>query len=230
MSKKEQLYTPRGILGNYPALDKVDYGSDDYPDPEGSFKCEVIFDSTDKEVKKFMKMLDALNPAIEEKRDEFVKAQLKKGKKAEPEIHPNYTYVYSEEGEKTDRIAVKFKTKYSGINKKGEKWTRKLPLYDGRGGRIKGKLGISGGSEVVIKFTLGDPYCTPKLAGVAKYLEGAQIIELVKWEDDGGGFEVVDDGYEFSEEDLSDTMETEPEAEPEDAEEDQDELPEFASK
>ncbi len=221
---KEYLYTPPGILGDYPALDRVDY----YKDTDGKYKCDLIFNTTNKDVKAFVKKMDDLMPSIMEAKEKYEKAQLKKGDKVELDVNPMYKYVYSEEGEKTDQIKVGFKTKASGTNKTtGEAWARSFNLVDGSGKRIAGKIGIGGGSKAIVKYTLGTPYAIPKVGcGITKYLEGAQLLELVKFGDDGGGFAPVEDGYSFDEDDVTIATNTATEVT---QMEEPDDLPSFAS-
>ena len=228
---KETLVSPKGVVGPYPAIDRIDYGSDDYPDPAGSYKCEVHLDKKDKGVKELMKRFDAFTPEIEAAARALEKKTLKeKGKKIEVSINPMYREVYDEEGEETGVIAIKAKTKASGKNRKtGEEWNRKLPIRDSKGNLIKGKLGIATGSVVKMAATIGDVYATPTAgAGRTLYLDSVMLFELQQF---GGSNpfseeDYEDDGYEFDASDVQEETSSEDNA---NDDEDEDDVPAFAS-
>ena len=230
---KQQIVTPKGIVGPYPAIDRVDYGSNDYPDPDGSFKCELRLDRKDKAVKKLIAEFDSMTPDIEAEAKAFKANMLKKkGKKVDVNVNPMYSTVYDEEGEDTGMIAIKAKTKASGTNKKtGKSWERKLPVRDAKGTLIKGSLGISTGSTVKMAITVGDIYANSNAgAGRALFLDQVMLYDLVQYGGPNpfGDEDIEEDGYVF---DASDVQE-ETQKEPDNAftdEEDDDEEPDFAS-
>jgi len=227
--KKEQIITPKGIVGPYPAIDRVDYGTDKYPDKDGSYKCEIRLDKTLPATKKLIEKLDAMVPAIEKEVEAFKKKQLKtKGEKVDITLNPLYRTVYDEDGEETNLVAVKAKTKASGINKKsGEKWERQIPIRDSRGTLIKKSLGISTGSEIKMAMTVGDIYVNPNAgAGRAFYLDSIMLYELVQYGGDNpfGDEDLEEGGYEY---DASDAKEPTNDFEKEDNSDDEE--PDFAA-
>jgi hypothetical protein len=231
VDKKEQIITPKGIVGPYPAIDRVDFGTDQYPDVDGSYKCEVRLDKTTEPVKALIKKFDSMVPAIEKEAEAFKKKMLKtKGEKVDITVNPLYRNVFDEDGEPTNLIAVKAKTKASGVNKKtNETWERNLPIRDSKGSLIKAKLGISTGSTVKIAMTIGDIYVNPKAgAGRAFYLDSVMLYDLVQYGGSNpfGEEDMEDGGYEYDPTDVQEETK-----EPANAfeEDDNDEEPDFAS-
>lgn len=208
--KKEQIITPKGIVGPYPAIDRVDKGTDQFPDPDGSYKCEIRLDKTEKPVAALMAKLDDMVPEIEKAARAFEKKMLKtKGEKVEIALNPLYRAVFDEDGVHTNMIAIKAKTKASGVNKKTqERWERELPVRDSKGNLIKSKLGISTGSAIKMAMTVGDIYVTSKAgAGRAFYLDSVKLYELVQYGGDnpfGDDEDLEEGGYEY---DASDAHE-----------------------
>jgi len=228
--KKEQIVTPKGIVGPYPAIDKVDYGTDQYPDADGSYKCEIRLNKNDPKVKDLLKRFDDMVPAIEKEAEAFKKKQLKAGKKVDITINPLYRVVFDEEGEETELVALKAKTKASGINKKtNEQWERKLRVEDSKGTPIKKALGISTGSTIRMAFTLGDIYVNPKAgAGRAFYLDAIRLLELVQYGAESAFDDEDEGGYEYDDSDAQEETQTTTTSSF-DEEEDNDDEPDFAS-
>ncbi len=233
-NKKEQIVTPKGIVGPYPAIDRVDYGTNQYPDKEGSYKCEIRLDKNDPDVKALLERFDDMVPEIEKEAEAFKKKMLKtKSQKVDITVNPLYRTVFDEEGNETDLVALKAKTKASGVNKQtGKPWSRKLPIRDSKNNLISANLGISTGSLVKMAFTLGDIYVNPKAgAGRAFYLDSVMLLDLVQYGGDNPfGAEEEESGYTFDPSDaLEETQEVSNDLEEYVFDEDEDDIPDFAS-
>lgn len=184
MSKREkrpQYITPRGVF-KYPALSAPDYGTDEYPKPNGEYKVTLVIHEDDAEP--LLKKLRPLHEgAMEKGREEFAKLKVEARKKLkEVTEQPLYTTVYDPETEEpTGYIEFTFKMTASGESKKDSKpWSRKPALFDAKGVPFKKVPAIWGGTEGKVSFTAA-PYfiAGTGLAGLKLYLEAAQVIELV---------------------------------------------------
>lgn len=209
---KEQIVTPIGEAV-YPHLHKPDTKFN----KNGVYKTSVRFTG---EAAEFMR--DLLDPPADEAYAAGLKkyversldkisgrptkkavAKFKKEAKRVVKRHTGYTYELDEDGEETDNLIIEFKTTASGTNKKGERWVRELPIFDAQGAAVDPGLKVGGGSRIRVAFTFGDEYLMHQtedlsLAGVARYLEAVQVIELETWaERDAGsfGFGAEDGGF-----------------------------------
>lgn len=104
------------------------------------------------------------------------KAKGKKAKPADLPIQPEY----DDEGEETGSYILKAGMKASGTSRKtGQKWQRKLPLFDGKGKPAPSSVAIYSGSVLHLAVE-PKAWTNPKAeVGVKLYLEAAQIINLV---------------------------------------------------
>lgn len=199
--KAPRFTSPRGFF-RYPALVKPDFGTKEFPKPNGEFKVQLVVKQDDPAVKDFLKKIQPLHDAaIEAGEEKFKGLKVEQRKKLkELKVNDLFQIEYDKETEEpTGNIIFKFVTTASGKNEKGEAWERKLPLFDAFGKPAKLKA-VGGGSEGKVSFE-ASPYFIPGTgaAGLKMYLVAAQIIELRTFgggsagdfgfgEEDGGGF------------------------------------------
>jgi hypothetical protein len=204
MQKREKnpSFTTPVMTLNWPKLDKPDYGTKEYPKPEGQYATKARGQINSPEVKAFLAQLAPVyRAAIEEAQQAFanlkVETRKKLGKVTE---NPLYSTVYDQETEEpTGEIEFKFVLKASGVRKDGTKWNTKPDIYDALGVKIVKVPEIWGGTTARVNFEVS-PYFIPGsgAAGLSLKLRAVQIVELVS----GGarsasafGFGAVEGGY-----------------------------------
>lgn len=210
--KRIEITSPKGVF-KWPKLSAPDYGTKEYPCPEGKYEVKLVLQADDPATKKF---LAALKPhheaAIEEGKKEFaaLPAQVRK-KIGELKVNDVGTEVIDNETEQpTGEIEFKFGMAASGEIKKGpkagQKWSRKPVIFDAKGNAMVKVPDIYGGTVGRIRFEVR-PYFIKGTgtAGLKLALVAAQVIDLVS----GGqrsasqcGFE-EEEGYEYSEADAA---------------------------
>ncbi|WP_417623165.1 hypothetical protein [Parasphingorhabdus sp.] len=209
------LNTPPGVL-KWPKVTEPDYGTDKFPDNDGSFNTKVTYDGSDPAVTKFTNRLDKLMDRARELAEEkFAELPVKARKQIEAKsggIQPDLPYapVYDEETEEeTGEIEMRFKRKYSGEFKKGpkagRKWYAKVGLFDSAKPPKPLKKGIEiwGGTTAIINAEFFPYFVAGTGAyGITRRLNAVQVLELVSA---GGersassyGFEGSDDGFDSS--------------------------------
>lgn len=198
--------SPRGTL-KYTALTKPDYGTKEYPCPEGRYKAGLVLRASDPETKAFLAKLTPLYDAALAEAEEKFKALKVESRKKLKEVQPNplYTTLYDKETEEpTGYIEFRFKMDASGVadkdTEKERKWTAKPGVFDAKGHPIVGDIEIWGGSIGKIAFE-ARPYFVSgtAAAGLSLKLKAAQIIKLHQGSDRSAadyGFS-EEDGYEF---------------------------------
>ena len=197
-------------VAKFPKLSEPDFGTRDYPKPEGEYSTKQVFRDTDpafvawrEKMERFMEPVEArANAAFAE----LKKAQ--RDKLGAPTRNEIFTPLYDEDDEPTGEVEVKFSMKASGVVKKGpregKKWTRKPQLFDALGRPIKGEIAIWGGSELIIAFSFTENgYFIPATGayGIKLQLEAAQIVTLrAGGERSAGdyGFGAQDGGFDAS--------------------------------
>jgi hypothetical protein len=197
MAKKEKApvyVTPRGVF-IYPHLTNVDYGTEEYPKPEGEYN--VIIKLTAREAQPLIDKLTPLHrEAVAQGEEKFKDLKPPQKKKlGQLTVNEPYTEEYDRETEEpTGNLLFKFKTKASGT-KDGKAWSRKLPLFDAAGTPLDG-VEVWGGSEGKVSFS-AVPYFVPATgtAGVSFYLNAVQVLELRQ----GGGSSAESFGFEEEE-------------------------------
>lgn len=213
MADKPKMIKMRTPLGTakWPKLTEPDYGTKDYPKPEGEYSVKMIFDETDPKFVAFRNELEKYMEAVEEKAaNEF--AQLKKPQRdrlGAPTRNDIFTPIYDENDEPTGQVEMKLTMKASGVVKKGpregKKWSRKPQLFDALGRPIKKKVEIWGGSELIVAFAfVEDGYFIPATGayGIKMQLEAAQVVTLRQGgERDASsyGFGAQEGGFDASE-------------------------------
>jgi len=194
--------TPKGIF-KYPNLIKPDYGTKEFPKKNGEYNVRLILEG-----KAAQELIAALQPemekAIAEAEEKFAQlpvATRKRLKGVSP--NPYYTEVFDKETEEpTGQYEFRFKTAASGVNKKGERWERTVPIFDAKGKPVKNIKEIWSGTVGKVAYSVSPYFVAGSgAAGITLYLEAVQIIEL----NAGGGRSASEFG--FSEEDGFDSSE-----------------------
>lgn len=181
-----KMNTPLGVA-KWPKLSEPDYGTKDYPKPEGEYSVKLIFDESDPKFVTFREKLEAYMTPVEAMADEKF-ADLKKAQRdklGSTTRNDLFTTLYDEDDEPTGEVEMKFTMKAGGVVKKGpregKKWSRKPQLFDALGRPVKGKIDIWGGSELIIAFSFTeDGYFIPATGayGIKLQLEAAQVVTL----------------------------------------------------
>lgn len=223
-AQKEQKLkgvTPEGVF-KFPNVVEPDYGTDEYPTPEGEYNVRLVLDQGPAN-----KLLETVQPeldrAIEEAEEKFKKLPVATRKKLKAvTVNDLLTEVFDPDTEEpTGQYEVKLKTKASGVSQKtGKPWTRKLPLFDAKRNPLTGDdLQVWGGTIGKLAYT-ANPYFIPAtgVAGVSLYLDAVQIKEL------SNGTEKSASGFGFDEEEGFSADDGEEESDPfgEEEEEEQD--------
>ena len=208
---KITVVTPPGVT-KWPKLTKPDYGTDAYPDADGSYNTKLVFDRADKGVQAMLDKLDELMEKASELADTaFAELPVATRKKlGQPKRDDPYTTVYDEDTEEdTGKVELRVKMKASGVRKDKTKWTAKPLIVDaGNPPRpLKAGVEVYSGSVAIVNFD-AEPYFVAGTGsyGITKRLNGAQIVTLVS---SGGGrtasalgFGAVEGG--FSNDDVDD--------------------------
>lgn len=190
--KAPQFITPKLAL-RFPKLDKADYGSKEYPKPDGEYSTKGIMKADDPATIKFLK---ELNPLYEEAMawadEQFKKLKVETRKKlGKVSQNPLFSTLYDKETEEpTGEIEFKFAMAASGIRNKDtdkeEKWTAKPAIFDARGQKIVKVPAIWSGTTAKVSFSVGlnkegiPGYFIPGTgaAGLKLKLLAVQIIDL----------------------------------------------------
>lgn len=208
----------------FPKLSEPDYGSKDFPKPNGAFRTKLRGKLDDAEVKATLaKLQPYYDAAMEQAEKEFKALKIETRKKlGKVTQQPLFATVFDEDENETGEIDFNFSMPYSGVFKKGPKegqtWKRvpdifdargnKLPYFDKQKNPIKNAPGIWGGTVGRIAFELGlnkegqPGYFIPGtgLAGLSLKLRAVRIISLVS----GGQRSASDYGFADEEgDDLS---------------------------
>lgn len=213
--KLPKITSPR-LTFKFPKLHAVDYGSKDYPKPDGEYSVKGIAKAGEPATDKFLLTLQPLyDAAIAQAEEEFKKLKVETRKKL-GSVKPNdlFTTLYDQETEQpTGEIEFKFAMKASGISRKEEemaakegrkpkRWNRKPDIFDARGVPMRKTPEIWGGTIGKVSFE-ASPYFIPGTgaAGLKLSLSGVQIIDLVQ-----GGQRTAsshgfgeEDGYSYEE-------------------------------
>lgn len=201
--KKIIQTSPRGVFVGYPKLAQADTKFK----AEGEYSVKLALPADHPWA---TKTIAAITKMADEKLAEMVKNDDRPAgkKKAEPwKLNDSLPYANEldkDSGEETGRVVFSFKATASGVYKsgprKGEKWNRKIALFDAKGQPAAG-VNPWGGSEGCVSFEMIPYAVSAKIgAGVKLGLEAAQIIKLVQGgERDaaGYGFAAQEDGDGF---------------------------------
>lgn len=210
-AKKPQYISPKGSF-RYPALTKPDFGNEQFPKPNGEFKAQLVLDADTAEAL-VAKLQPLYDEAIREGEEKFAALKVEQRKKLKAlTVNELFSVMYDKDTEEpTGEVFFKFATTASGVNVKGEKWSRKIPLFDAKGKPLKNPPQIWGGTIGKISFEAA-PYFVPGTgtAGLKLYLVAAQIIELVSaGSKNAAGFGFgEEEGYEGSDDEQEEKADT----------------------
>lgn len=194
--KNPEFVSPRGIF-RYPKLNEPDYGTKEFPKPDGEYSVRLILTEAEAEplVEQLQPHLDAAVAEAQEKFKELPVATRKKLK--EVTVNELFQVEYDQETEEpTGNVIFKFAMKASGVTKDKKPWSRKPVIFDAKGKKLTKPDPIWGGTEGKVAFEVR-PYfiAGTGAAGLKLGLNAVQIIELVS----GGGRDA--EGYGFGAED-----------------------------
>lgn len=182
MTDKKKLVrgtTPKGIF-KYPNLIKPDYGTKEFPKKYGEYNVRLILEgkAAQELIAKLQPEMDKALAEAEEKFAQLPVATRKRLKGVTP--NPFYTEVFDKETEEpTGQFEFRFKTAASGVNKKGERWERTVPIFDAKGKPVKNLKEIWSGTVGKIAYSVAPYFVAGSgAAGITLYLEAVQIIEL----------------------------------------------------
>ncbi|WP_079211876.1 hypothetical protein [Brucella pituitosa] len=202
----------------YPKLTTIDYGTKDYPKPDGEYSVKLRMskdeaeDMLDRKNKDGVTLREIHAQAIEEGHTEFAKLPVASRKKlGSLTENPLYTEVYDKETEEpTGDVEFKFKRKASGTRKDGKKWEAKPDLFDAKGRKLGKGVEIWGGSTLKVAFEASPYFVSGQgSAGLSLRLQASQVIDLVsngQRDASGYGFE-AEEGYEYDPEDYREDIE-----------------------
>lgn len=194
--KNPEFVSPRGTF-RYPKLNDPDYGTKEFPKPDGEYSVRLILSEADAQplVDKLQPHLDAAVADAQAKFKELPVATRKKLK--EVTVNDLFQVEYDQETEEpTGNVVFKFAMRASGKTKDGKAWSRKPVIFDAKGKKMVKPEPIWGGTEGKVAFEVR-PYfiAGTGAAGLKLGLNAVQIIDLVS----GGGRDA--EGYGFDEED-----------------------------
>lgn len=193
----------------FPKLSEPDYGTQDYPKPDGEYSTKGLLDADSPEAKKFIAQLQPyFDEAIADAERKFKELKVETRKKlGSVKVNDLFTTLYDQETEEpTGEIEFKFAMPASGTYKKGpkegKKWSAKPGIVDSMGQIMPKPPAIWGGSRARISFEIS-PYFIPgtAAAGLKLRLVGVQIIELRTAGERSAasmGFDKVDGGFTAS--------------------------------
>ncbi len=200
----------------YVKIDKPDYGTDEYPKPDGEYSIQQILTLDDPATQAFLAKLQPLHAeAVARAEEKFKQLKIDVRKKlGSVKVNDLFTTVYDPDTEEpTGEIVFKFarpasyKEKDKRTGEETKKQGRPPVLFDAKGQPIKKPMQIWGGSVGRINFAVGidrdtgDPGYFIQgtgAAGLKLRLNAVQIIELVQGGDrsaSGYGFG-TEEGYE----------------------------------
>lgn len=210
-----KINTPRGIA-KWPKLGEPDYGTADYPKPEGEYSVKLIFNESDPAYIKFAARMEGYQAEAAALGVEAFGALKKasRDKLGALKVNPLFTPIYDDQEEPTGQVEMKLSMKASGVVKKGpregKKWDRKPDLFDSLGRKITKPVAIWGGSELIVGFSIvkgGYFIAGTGACGLKCSLEGVQIITLQS------GGERTAESYGFGKEDGGFDADSLPDAE-----------------
>lgn len=183
MAAKKQIFiSAKGKAAPYCSIQKPDYGNDQFPQPRGEYKVNLIVPIKDAQadIKRITKIYD-------ESYAEF----LAEHEANPPKVQPGKRPVPVRQGELpffedgNGNVVFKLKCYASFKNKQDEMQEINLRVADSRGKTMEVVPAISGGSTLKVRYSVF-PYKwnTAVGASVKLQLEGVMLIDLVEF---GGG-------------------------------------------
>lgn len=197
MAAKRQIFiSAKGIAAPYAAIQKPDFGNDQFPQPRGEYKVNLIVPKADAKAD-----MARITKIYNESYKEFVAEHEANPPKVQPGKRPvpvrQGDLPFFDNGDGT--VTFKFKCYASFEDKKtGEKREITLRVADSKGKNMSVVPAISGGSTLKLRYSIF-PYKwnTAVGASVKLQLEGVMLIDLVEFGGGGDdwGDEVEDGGY-----------------------------------
>lgn len=179
IDKKVRGTTPKGIF-KYPNLIKPDYGTKEFPKKDGEYNVRLILEGEAAQ-ELIAKLQPEMDKALAEAEEKFAQLPVATRKRLKGvAANPFYTAVFDKETEEpTGQFEFRFKTTASGVNKKGERWHRTVPIFDAKGKPVKNIKEIWSGTVGKIAYSVSPYFVAGSgAAGITLYLEAVQIIEL----------------------------------------------------
>lgn len=204
--ERTKIVTPPGIA-IYPKLGKADTKFVS----EGEFSVKLRYNANDERVQELLHQVEGaipeavewaketiLKPALEKAEKAKDKAKIGKAKKALEEVSaaPSpFKEVLDEDGNVTNEVEVRFKTKAEFKDKEGQTVRKThVPCKDAKRNPVDPrKVNIGGGSTIKAAVVMY-PYHNAKdnVAGMTFRLEACQILKLVEYSGGDYGFEDED--------------------------------------
>lgn len=199
-----QLTSPRGVFV-YPSIDKPDYGTKDYPKPDGVYKVTLRVPLAVADEWREGPLKAIIAQARAEAEAEFKKLPVATRKKlGELTWNEVGTTEYDKETEEeTGFVLFKTEMKAGGKRKKdGSPWSQKPAVFDSKGKAIPKVPAIWGGSEGRVSVE-ASPYFIPGTgaAGVKLNLKAVMLLKLnsgSQKDASGFGFVPEEDGFDAS--------------------------------
>lgn len=197
------LMSPKGRL-KWPKIKEPDYGTDKFPDPNGSYKTKIVFDRKDPTVDAFLKKIDkAMEQARELAEEKFAELSAKARRKIEDDggikADAPYADEYDKDDEPTGNIEMAVKRRASGISKKtGKPWKATVPVFDAKGKKMRHVPDIWGGSVARLGIELR-PYFVEGTGryGLSRNLDVVKLISLVQGGDGASKYDMEEEeGYD----------------------------------
>ncbi len=142
--------------------------------PDGDYLAIMRFSSEDAE-----ELIEKIEAAYEANYENIKKQ--KKGKRIKKAELPFREEVDQDTDEPTGNLIFTFKQRAGGINKDGERWSRRIPIFDAKGKPIKTTdLDIWSGSTLKIAFEISGYFVASIGAGVSLRLKAVQVLNLVE--------------------------------------------------
>ena len=178
--KRKRYTTPKGE-SLFAHIVHVDYGTEQYPDQNGSYKLTVALDAADAD-----KLRDMLSNELDEAQayaaEKF--ADLKpaaRTKLGEVKFNELGTDEYDREENLTGRVLFRFKTNAFYTDRQGVKKQRSVPLFDSMSQGVSLKDEPGNGSIIRASFTTAPYFVDGQgMGGLSLYLDAVQIIKLNK--------------------------------------------------
>lgn len=189
---RRQRYTSLKGESLFAHVVDVDYGTEQYPDPKGSYNITLALDADDAAALDIL-LADEVEDArayADKKFEELKPAAKKKfGSASFNEPGPEE---YDREGNPTGRRLFRFKTAAFYEKRDGTRQQRRVPLFDAMQQPVSLKEEPGNGSLIRVAFTAAPYFVDGQgMGGLSLYLDAVQIIKLNKY----GGRNAADYGF-----------------------------------
>lgn len=184
--KYPTMQSPKGAF-KWPKLTAVDYGTKEYPNPEGSYNVRLVVDNAVAAVFE-AELMEAYKEAAALASVEFSELKIETRKKLEKingkgglAMNPLSAELFDKDTEEaTGETEFRFKMKASGVRKDGSRWNRKPGIFDAKGATFPKGIDIWGGTVGKIAFK-AEPYFVPAngMVGLTLKIQAVQVLDLV---------------------------------------------------